>query len=266
MQPQDQPFTAQSQAPFVSKQKKSPNLWQVATILFLIIILAMVVIWKPWEPNIKASERTISVTGNATVNATPDQYIFSPNYQFTNADKQTALSQLSAKNDTIVGQLKSLGVPSTGIKTDSSGYGGGYYSVTLNNGNTTYTLRLTITVNDAKLAQKVQDYLLATSPTGQVSPEVSFSDAKQQQLQNQARSQAEKDAKSQADQSAANLGFKVDKVKSVTDNGLGGGGCLDICARANSATGGANQAMPKLTIQPGQNQVSYSVDVVYYIH
>lgn len=223
----------------------------------------MVFMWKPWEPNIKASERTISVTGSATISATPDEYVFSPTYRFTGATKQAALDELTAKSDDIVKQLKSLGVPSKGIKTNSNGYNDYYYSTS--NGKTTYTLSLTVTVDGAKLAQKVQDHLLTTGPTGTVSPRASFSKAKEQQLENQARNKAEEDARTQADQSAKNLGFKVDTVKSVKDGNLGGvrpyyGSLLQGAAARNESS------TPQLDVQPGQNDLSYSVKVVYYIH
>ena len=241
--------------------------WQIITLLLLVIICVIVANWRPWQPNIKASERTVTVTGNATVSATPDQYEFSPTYRFTNANKQMALSDLTNKSNEITGKLKTLGVADKDIKTNSNGYGNGaYYSLSTANGNTTYTLSLTVTINDAKLAQKVQDYLLTTDPTGEVTPNVSFSTAKQKQLQGQARDKAEQNARAQADQSAKNLGFKVDQVKSVTDGSLGSGinPYDDIALGANSA--GSRAATPSLNLQPGQNDLSYSVQVVYYIH
>jgi uncharacterized protein YggE len=127
-------------------------------------------------------------------------------------------------------------------------------------------LTLTVTANNEKLAQKVQDYLLTTNPTGEVTPYASFSKDKEKQLQAQARSKAEQDAKAKADQSAKNLGFKVDRVKSVTDGTLGGVNPYGplIATGANGAN--TDQATPHLNLQPGQNDLSYSVQVVYYIH
>jgi uncharacterized protein YggE len=269
MQPQDQTPTNPPVTSFSSPPKRRqitlPNLWQLVTLVLVVIIAIMVFVWRPWQPNIKASARTVSVTGDATVSATPDQYQFTPSYDFTNADKQAALNSLTTKSNDIVSHLKSLGVADKDIKTDSGGYGSdGYFPSSAANGKTTYTLSLTVTVDDAKLAQKVQDYLLTTSPTGEVTPYASFSTAKEKQLQAQARSKAEQDAKAKADQSAKNLGFKVDRVKSVTDGSLGGVNPYGpVFAGANSA----NDAQAShLNLQPGQNDLSYSVQVVYYIH
>lgn len=271
MQPENQtpvtPPVTSPPSPSKGRQISLPNTWQLVTLVLLVIIGVMIVKWQPWEPNIKASERTVTVTGDATVSATPDEYVFSPSYEFTNADKQTALNSLTAKSNDVTSQLKSLGVASKDIKNNSDGYGNGsYYYSSRANGTTTYTLDLTITVDDAKLAQKVQDYLLTTNPTGEVTPSVSFSTSMQKQLQNQARDKAEQNAKAQADQSAKNLGFKVDRVKSVTDGNLGGlNPYIDgIYSGANAASGA--KSAPHLDLQPGQNDLSYSVQVVYYIH
>ena len=240
------------------------GLWVVAILLALAIVV-IIIIWKPWEPTVKASDRTISVTGTATVTATPDQYVFSPSYDLTSTDQQTANSDLASKSTDIVTKLKALGVSATDIKTNSNGYSNNSYYLPVQKkaGTFTYTLDVTITINDAGLAQKVQDYLVTTNPTGDISPNVDFSPAKKTTVQNNARDKAEKDAHAKADQSAANLGFKVDRVKSVQDGSLDTG-----YPRAfnDSISAGAQAATPQLTVQPGQNDLSYSVSVVYYIH
>jgi len=263
MFPQDQPLPP----PQATKRRISlpGGLW-LPVALLVIAIAVMLVMWKPWQPNIKASDRTISVTGDATLTATPDEYVFSPGYDFTNADKQTALGNLTKKSDDVIAKLKGLGVADSDIKSNSSGYNTGtYYLPVVNSGGTyTYTLNLTVTIHTSALAQKVQDYLVSTGPTGDVSPQANFSTAKQHALQGQARNQAEQDAKAKADQSAKNLGFKVNRVKSVTDGSLDNGTSPQIFNGATDAAAGT--ATPKLSVQPGQNDFTYSVSVVYYIH
>jgi len=248
-----------------SPRSRVSKLPWILVFLLVIAIGAIIIIWKPWQPNIKASDRTISVTGDATITATPDQYTFSPSYSVTNGDKQAALNATAAKSTQIVTGLKGLGVANSDIKTDTSGYGSANYLPVQTKNGFTYTLGLTVTINDAKLAQKVQDYLVSTGPTGDVSPEVDFSDAMQRSLQDKARTQAEKDARSKANQSAGNLGFKVDAVKSVADGNFDNGlrGPIFNGAISDSANGAA---APQLTVQPGQNQLDYSVTVIYYIH
>jgi hypothetical protein len=73
MQPQDQTPTNQPvTSSFSSPQPKRrqitlPNLWQLAALVLLIAIAVMLFMWRPWQPNIKASARTVTVTGDATV-------------------------------------------------------------------------------------------------------------------------------------------------------------------------------------------------------
>lgn len=226
----------------------------------LVIIIGMLFMWRPWEPQIDAKSRTITVLGKAKVTAAPDEYVFTPSYQFTDSDKQTALSNLSKKSDEIVGKLKSLGVADSKIKTNAGGYA---YPVYNDSSSTpTYTLQLTVTIDEKDLAQKVQDYLVSTTPIGEVSPQITFSDAKQTQLESQARDQATKDARSKAEQSAKNLGFNLGEVKSVNDDATFG----NIYPLTSNAVGGSGQASPnKLSLQPGENDLSYQVSVVYFL-
>lgn len=231
-------------------------------VALLLVIVGMFAAWRPWQAKTTAQDRTISVTGEAKLQATPDQFVFSPSYEFKNADKATALAALSAKSDQIVAKLKALGVADSQIKTNSNG-GNSYYPYYTFDASTgyVYTLNLTITVNDKQLAQKVQDYLVTTTPTGEVSPRADFSTAKRKQLESQARDQATKEARAKADQSSRNLGFSIGKVKSVTD----GGGFGNIMPMLDSGASSPKSSGTSLSVQPGQNELEYSVTVVYYL-
>ncbi|HTE22014.1 MAG TPA: SIMPL domain-containing protein [Candidatus Limnocylindria bacterium] len=248
-----------------SKSKLSFSLdMRIIIAVLLIIIAGMLAVWKPWaSPN--SNDRTVSVTGDATVKAEPDEYLFYPSYQFKGADKDATLNQLTKKSNAIVAELKKLGVQDSKIKTNSSGYGD-YYSISRDpeSDATTYTLSLSVTVGNKDLAQKAQDYLVTTSPTGAVTPQPTFSDAKRKELEAQARDQATKDARSKADQSAKNLGFKVGKVQKVSD-GAGFGEIPYYGGITDGALSAAEQSKRQLTIQPGENDLRYSVTVIYYL-
>lgn len=245
---------------------KNAGLFKWLTFVLVLVVIAMLAVWRPWQTVGQVTDRTISVSGTATVTAVPDQFVFSPTYSFMNADKQVALNALTAKADEIVKKLKDLGVPSSAIKTNASGYqsyGYGYLYMPVYGGSNTYTLSFSIKLSTETLAQKVQDYLVTTSPTGDVTPQVSFTTAKQQALQSQARNKAEQNARSQADQSARNLGFSIAAVKSVVDGSQGGG---PIMYGTNLKAGAAlDLSQPELAVQPGTDDLTYTVDVVYYI-
>jgi uncharacterized protein YggE len=247
-----------------AKNKLNVSLdFRLVIAFLLVVIVAMLLIWKPWGT--PSSDRTVSVTGQATLKAEPDEYIFYPNYQFSSANKDTALTELTKKSDQIVGELKKLGVANNKIKTNSGGYDLPIERKP-DSEVATYTLSLTVTATDKEQAQKVQDYLVTTSPTGSVSPQAGFSTTMRKSLESKARDQATKDAREKADQSAKNLGFKVGKVKSVSD-GTGFGDVIPLGRGYSGATEPAiaEDSQQQLTVQPGENELSYSVTVVYYV-
>lgn len=257
---------ASMDTPKASNTKLSVSLdLRIVVVVLLAIIVAMVIAWKPWDAQISANSRTVKVTGETTIKSEPDEYVFYPNYQFKNADKQVALGESNKKNAEVVAKLKELGVSDSKIKTNTNGFGGEiYYSSPDGSKDTTYTLSLTVTVGTKDLAQKVQDYLNETSPTGSVSPQATFSTAKRKTLESQARTAAIKDAKAKADQNAENLGFKVGKVKEVTDGQgfevmpmMGRGSTMELKA--------TDASLSSPSIQPGENEIPYSVTVTYFL-
>src|SRR3989344_2197249 len=74
--------------------------WRLVSFLLLVALIASVVLWKPWQANIKAGDRTVSVTGDAIITAQPDQYIFTPTYEFS--DPKTGLSDMTKKSDEVI--------------------------------------------------------------------------------------------------------------------------------------------------------------------
>lgn len=233
--------------------------WVVVALL--VIIAVMIALWRPWEPRYDAQARTVTASGEATVKAVPDEYAFYPSYSFKNADKVAALAAATKKSEEIVAGLKKAGVADTAIKTSVNGYQDGLYMSGSSSSDYVYTLSLTVTITDKDLAQKAQDYLVGTSPEGGVSPQPTFSETKRKTLESTARDNAAKDARSKADQLAKNLGGTVGDVKTITD-GAGFGGVTPMYA-VDSVAG---KAMPSsLTLQPGENDLTYTVTVVYYL-
>ncbi len=63
-----------------------------------------------------------------------------------------------------------------------------------------------------------------------------------------------------------NLGFKVGKVKSVDDaGGLGDNYPVNYDSGISAAANTSSAKSSSLDVQPGENDLSYSVNVVYYI-
>jgi uncharacterized protein YggE len=235
-------------------------IYKSVIIFLMLIIVVMLAVWMPWSRN--SESRTISVSGESTIMAEPDRYIFSPNYEFKNKDESVSLNQQSEKSNEIITKLKGLGVKDSDIKNNSSGYSTGQMSPVSPDDDTIYNLSLTITVSDKDLAQKVQDYLLTTGPSGQVTPQPGFSESKRKELEDKARDEATKDARSKAEQIAKNTGAKLGKVKSIQDGGgLGQPEPMLYEYKAVSSSS-SEQSMP---IQPGENELKYTVSVSYYL-
>lgn len=237
----------------------------VLVLLLAATVATMIALWRPWQKTIPANSRTVEVTGTATVKAEPDEYVFNPSYQFKGTNKNALIEDLTNKSTEIVTQLKKLGVPDSKIKTNASGYSSSYYFDSSDN-TSNYNLSVTVTLNSKELSQKVQDYLVTTNPEGSVTPYATFSTTKQKELQAKARDEATANARSKADQSAKNLGFKVGQVKSVADGDLAtampyaaASGTQDLDVKEGSSSS------PSLAVQPGENELNYSVKVVYFI-
>ncbi len=235
---------------------------RVITALLLLVIAGMLVVWKPWA-SVSSSDRTITVSGEAKLTSEPDEFTFQPSYEFKEANKETALAALTAKSEELVRKLKELGVSDNKIKINSDGYDYRNYSFDSDSDTFTYTLYPKIVINTRELAQKVQDYLVSTLPSGQISPQTGFSDTKQKELESKARDTATKDARKKADQSAENLGFKVSKVKSIEDSSNFG----EIWAygATDASVVSAGEKSAGLALQPGEDELTYTVKVVYYI-
>lgn len=236
--------------------------WLFVSVVLAIIIIVMTIIWKPWQDT-ASSTRKISVTGEATIKAEPDEYVLSPYFEFTNVDRSKASAELNAQSTTINAKLKELGVKDEQIKSNTNGYDKyGYYGSPTDMN--TLTLSYTITLNDKDIAQKAQDYLLTLKPKGQLSPLAHFSETKSKELQLKAREKAIDDAKHNAEITAKQFNAKVGKIVTVSDTGLAGGP-VTYSTQGMTATDAKleSSSISSLPIQVGQDEYKYSISVEY---
>ncbi len=228
--------------------------------ILLAAVLVMLALWQPWS---KGTERTIDVVGEAKVSAEPDEFMFNPIYQFVGTNKDQLLATMSTRSSEVTAGLKNLGVDESKIAVNSNGYDEGIYNVG-EGGETQYTLSMSITIDNKELATKVQDYLITTAPTGSVSPQAVFSEQQQNELEHKARDEAIKDARAKAEQTGQSLGFKLGKVKTVVD-GSGFKGVMPLVARDIAVGEGAMSSPRQLAVQPGEQDLHYTVTVTYYL-
>lgn len=226
----------------------------------LVVIGGMYLTQQPWFSG-QDNNRTVTVTGKATLKAEPDLYQFSPAYSVTGLDQNASIAQLSAKSDEVIDQLKKLGVAEKDIKTSAGGYDFPIYYRQDPEEKTQFMLNLQVVVTEKELAQKVQDYLITTGPVGTLTPYVTFSVAKSKELEDMARTEAIKDARQKAEKMASELGFNLRGVKQVSS----GDQAMPYIGRAEPAPAIAQDSSQKLGIYPGENEYTYSFSVEYYI-
>lgn len=223
------------------------------TILALVIVL-MTIVWQPWN-SLSSDKRSISVVGTGTVSATPDKFTFMPTYQDTGTDKQKTLNTVNTKVNTVISELKKLGVPEDNISLSGNVYNA-YWE---DNKQNTVSVSLNIEVSDKQLAQKVQDYILTTTPYGQLTPYPSFTEEKQKSLEADARKAALQNAKSKAELSTSELGAKVGKVVKVSESSN-----IGIMPMYSTSSDSVSPSIgTTLPISSDKQEVTVSIEVEY---
>jgi uncharacterized protein YggE len=237
--------------------------YRIVSLLLLVALAVCVFLWKPWAGG-TAATRKITITGQATVKGVPDEYRLNPYFEFT-GDHTKATAEAAAMAAQVTAKLKELGVKDTEISSNTSSYD--KYVPLSADGSTQDNMQLsyTITLTSKDTAQKVQDYFLGTAAKGQLSPQATFSQTKQKELEAQARQNAIDDAKSKAAKSAAQVDAKLGKVVTIKDQGTSGGcGANSICPLSMSiAADSAEAARSSIPVQSGQNEFTSSVQVEY---
>jgi len=224
--------------------------WKVLSIVLIAALIGLTVYTKPWETN-TANPRTITIKGEATIKRAPDSFVFNPTYE---ADSQEAIT---AKTNEVVAKVKELGLGDAGIQTQVSNYD--KYNPDGSTGEPVFSMYLTLSVEDKELAQKIQDYLITTGATGQVTPMSGFTKVTHKALRDEATNIAIQDARARADKTADNLDTKVVKVIKVTEPDQVEGvyplySSLDI---SSSGSG--------LPINAGESEFNHTVEVEFEI-
>jgi uncharacterized protein YggE len=230
---------------------RASSLWKVSAIILLLTVLGLLAFTQPWN-RVADNPRTIEITGEATIKRAPDSFVFNPTYE---AKSQEAINQ---KTTEVVAAVKALGLGDAGIQTSISSYDN--YDMNGPTGEKNYTNYLTLSVEDKELAQKIQDYLVTSGATGQISPSVSFKRDTQRQLKDEATTLAIEDARRRAEQTAQNLGVKLGKVIKINeptdDYGVYPIASYDASLKAEGSG---------LPINAGESEFTYSVNVVFEI-
>jgi uncharacterized protein YggE len=226
-------------------------------IVLLITILGLLLWSKPWDTN--KTQKTITVTGEATVEASPDEFTFNPYYEQSGTDREFIRTELVAQANEIVEEIKELGVAEEKITLDVSSYDRWYWE---DSEEGTMNVYLQIKVTDKELAQTVQDYLLTTDARGQVTPQATFSKDRQKELEAEGVNKAIEDAKTKAETQARQLGVSVGEVVSFEEQQGFSGYFLESAPVSIESSDQRAQSLP---ILPGENELTNQVKVTFEI-
>lgn len=207
-------------------------------------------------------------TGTGEVSATPTTAHVSLGVTATAASADDAKNQLNKTINTVIGDLKKLGIDEKKIQTTN-------FSVNQNtsgpviqalpirpstNPSGDYTANATLEVETKDVATANQAVDTASKDGANVINGVSFSltDADQQALEDQARIKAIADAKSKAEKIAKAAGLKLGRLVNITE----GSAPQPMFATAQSAD---LKAAPsdQTNLQPGENKVQVTVTLSY---
>lgn len=233
--------------------------FRVISVLLLVVIVAMLGIWRPWQST--GDQRKLTVTGEAELEASPDRFVFHPYFENDDMDATVAKAQLDEFGNQLVKDLESLGVKPVEIKLDKSAYDYGAYPISDSLTITQMTtLQVTVTVESTELAQKVQDYLGSTDAKGQLTPSADFSDEKRRQIEELVRDSAVEQAKQKADKLASQLDSKLGKVLEIKDSNFQPP-WLYASAKAGLAEDSVRAT--SLPVRPGLQTISIIVEITY---
>ena len=234
--------------------------FRIVSIVLVVALATSVFLWKPWTSS--DPTRKITISGSATIKATPDEYQLMPYFEFT-GDRTKTTNDAATMASGVTANLKELGVKDEQISSNTNSYDKFTVSGT-DSGEDTLTLSYTITLTDKAIAQKVQDYFLNTAAKGQLSPQASFSEDTQKKLEAEARQKAIDDAKSKASKSAGQVDAKLGKVLAITDDASGG-----VMPYAISSSAGVEDMSIKssasIPVQSGQNEFTSTVKVEFQL-
>jgi len=211
-----------------------------------------------------ASPATLTVDGEGQVNVVPDLASLNVNVNRSAATSRAALSAANSRIDVITRAIRALGVPSSGIQTESVNVsntshkaGPKHHRHVIKQFTASELLSVT---SPAALAGAVIDAATHNGASGVNGLSFSFSNPAAGQIA--ANKAALANAQQQARAAAATLGYTITGVQSVDLNPQSG-----VVSPGTSSASGSTPTAPTTptTVHPGVQQVDAEVQVVYTI-
>jgi uncharacterized protein YggE len=211
-----------------------------------------------------ASPATLTVDGQGQVNVVPDLANLNVTVNRSAATSRAALSAASSRTDIITRAIRALGVPSSGIQTQSVNVSNTSHKVGPKHNRhliRQFTASESLSVTSvARLAGAVIDAATHNGASSVNGLSFSFSNPAAGQIA--ANNAALANARQQANAAAAALGYTITGVQSVDLNPQS-----SVVSPGTSQSAGSAPTTPTTptTVHPGVQQVDAEVEVVYTI-
>lgn len=218
--------------------------------------------WNFFE-NSQMKTQTFSVQGTGSATGTPDQSNVSFTVNKSAPTAETAQQQANALMNTIISDLQKSGVEKKDIQTSNYNSSPNYADDGTTILNYTVSENVDVTVHDNAKVNKVIDIATKDGAQNVYGPNLTFSDTKQQQLEDQARVNAIDNAKQKAQRLANAAGMHLGNVINVQENQPTP--IYPIRPEPllfNAKAAGTAQSAPT-QINPGQNTVTATITLTY---
>lgn len=260
-----------SETRFVAKTSVS-----AAVLTVLLLLLVNYFINGSWNLplNTPVKSRTFQVQGTGNVTATPDQSDVSFTVTKTATTLQEAQNQANTSMNTILTDLQKVGVEKKDIQTSNYNSSPNYVQ---NNGGAvpaiivnpqsqqivSYTVSedVDITIDNTEETSTIIDTITKDNAENISGPNVTFSEGKQERLEDQARTLAITNARQKAESMASAAGIRLGNIINIQEDNPTPVLIHPLMMSARAAV--PNTPSVPTQINPGQNTITSNVTVTY---
>lgn len=202
-----------------------------------------------------------TVEGTGEVTAVPDTATFTVGVTETAPTVAAAKNKITESTNTIIAELKKLGIEEKNIKTINYNVYPNQDFTTEKNTITGYTAtqQLQIKVDDVDLANKALDAATGSGANQVSGVTFTIGDEEQEKLEDEARKKAIADAKKKAQSIASDAGIHLGRIMNVWINNYPQDPPVGL---EKTAMGRAEDA-PVTDLQPGENTVRVTISLSY---
>jgi uncharacterized protein len=251
----------------VSSEIKITIKTSILSAIFTVVLLMLVNYFfnHSWNffLNSQVKTQTLKVQGTGTVSATPDQGDISFTVSKTGTTLQETQKVANTSMDKITSDLQQLNIAKKDIQTSNYNSSPNYDDNGTTIINYTVSEDVDVTTHDTTKAEKIIDAATKDGAEDISGPNMSFSDALQQKLTDEARIKAIANAKEKAQSIAKAAGIHLGSVVNVEDNEATPMPIYPIHPVMLTAKSASSMPNIPTQINPGQNTVTANVTLSY---